>query len=464
MAKVDSLDSLQMVKGFKMVHLNVRSLPKKIDQIRLMMHDSNLDVLTFSETWLKSHLNTKIVELEGYKSFRPDRATGKHRTRSHTQKRGGGLLTYVHDKHAASSESLDMMNISNEHIEVQWIHIHRPECKDVVICNVYRPPTGELVKAINYLDDCLKLLIVVSQIFFIIGDMNVDYLNKKSPCFKKLDFFVRSNGLTHCISTTTRVTEKTKSLIDLVLTNSKFIKLTGTLEHHISDHQPIYIVHTKSRDKRQSAEFRGRSYRNFDKAVFQNRLTEIGWGDFYNLNDANESWEYLLTQINSILDKMCPIRTVHIKNYRPDWMTKDLIEQIKDRDYFYQKAKKTGDKDAWNIAKYFRNITNTNTRHAKREFILKELKHNENNPKKIWKTIKSVLPSDKEGQSDEIMLKNGDDKLERNAVAEYINDFFINVGKFDKSRATDNNAVCTDNALLEDLTLSLELRKGKYTK
>ena len=123
------------------------------------------------------------------------------------------LLTYVHDKHAASSESLDMMNISNEHIEAQWIHIHRPECKDVVICNVYRPPTGELVKAINYLDDCLKSVNCSKSDIFIMGDMNVDYLNKKSPCFKKLDFFVRSNGLTQCISTTTRVTEKQSPLL-----------------------------------------------------------------------------------------------------------------------------------------------------------------------------------------------------------------------------------------------------------
>ena len=51
-------------------------------------------------------------------------------------------------------------------------------------------------------------------------------------------------------------------------------------------------------------------------------------------------------------------------------MTGDLIEQIKDRDYLYKKAKKTGDADSWNIAKYLRNLTNSNIRLAKRDFVL----------------------------------------------------------------------------------------------
>ena len=50
-------------------------------------------------------------------------------------------------------------------------------------------------------------------------------------------------------------------------------------------------------------------------------------------------------------------------------MTSELIEQIKDRDYFYKKAKLSGNKDHWNIAKYLRNVTNSNIRKAKRDFV-----------------------------------------------------------------------------------------------
>ena len=320
----------------------------------------------------------------------------------------------------------------------------------MVICNLYRPPTGDFAKVIEHLNGCLATFNLGKLDIFILGDMNVNYLNKKSPNYKKLDFFVRSNGLTQCISTTTRITDKTKSLIDLVISNSKFIKAAGTLEHHISDHQPIYVIHKKSRDQRQSAEFRGRSYK-FDKTVFQNMLSKVDWDKFYDLKDPDIVWEFLLTQITSILDKICPIRTFHIKNYRPDWMTTDLIEQLKDRDYFYKKPKRTGDKDAWNIAKFLRNSTNGNIRQAKRDFILKELKHNENNAKKFWKTIKTVLPTGNDGLNNDIMLKLGDNKIDRNNVASFINSFFINVGKLDKSGVPSKRTLSDDINPHEDM-------------
>ena len=424
MDPIETLEALGSAKGFKFVHLNVRSLPKKIDQIRIMLSDVNIDVITFSETWLKSYISTATVELDGYKSFRQDRgAAGRRRV-----KRGGGLITYVLDKHAPNSESLDDMSVSNEHIEAQWICIHRPNCKNVFVCNTYRPPSGDLKKAISYLDECLKTINIRKSEVFILGDMNVNYKNKRSPIFKKLNFFAQSNSLTQYISTTTRNTDKTNSLIDIVLTNSKFVSSSGTLEHFVSDHQPTYIVHKKSRDMRPKVEFTGRSYRNFNAEVFRNRLAAADWTEFYKSENTEQAWSLPQEHIIGILDIMCPVRTFRIKNYRPDWMTRELIEQIKDRDYFYKLAKKTGDEDMWNIAKHLRNVTNSHIRHAKRDFILGELRKNEDNAKKFWKVIRTVIPSKKSESNKEILLKDRGTKIDRLGVASFINDYFINVG------------------------------------
>ena len=120
----------------------------------------------------------------------------------------------------------------------------------------------------------------------------------------------------------------------------------------------------------------------------------------------------------------------------PDWMSTELIDQIRDRDYFYKQAKKTGDEDLWNIAKHLRNLTNSNIRHAKRDFVLNELKQNENNPKKFWKVIRSVIPANKTNSKSEIMLKDGAQKLDRSEVAHFINDYFINVGNISSTLGT----------------------------
>ena len=131
-----------------------------------------------------------------------------------------------------------------------------------------------------------------------------------------------------------------------MLSNSRFISKSGTLEHFISDHQPIYVVHKKDRDKRESVQFTGRSYRNFDQEVFKDRLLQFDWNDLYYMTSPDEAWNRIASNITLVLDTMCPIRTFHIKNYRPDWMTKELIEQIKDSDYFYSRAKRLEDSES----------------------------------------------------------------------------------------------------------------------
>ena len=71
--QVSTFSELDKQKGFKLVHLNVRSLLKKIDQVRVMLADLKLDVVTISETWLNEAVNPISVELEGFVAYRQDR-------------------------------------------------------------------------------------------------------------------------------------------------------------------------------------------------------------------------------------------------------------------------------------------------------------------------------------------------------------------------------------------------------
>ena len=144
----DTLKALDSIKGLKLVHWNVRSLPKKIDQIRVMLAETSLDIVTLSETWLKPDLKANTTELAGSKAFRLHREVKNKRSK--TSKKGGGLITYIHYKHSSKVELLNDMNVSNKHIEALWIHM--PFCKNIYVCNMYRPPKGDLEKVISYLD------------------------------------------------------------------------------------------------------------------------------------------------------------------------------------------------------------------------------------------------------------------------------------------------------------------------
>ena len=58
--------SLPTIRGSKIFHLNVRSITHKMDSIRLLLKDNNLDVLTVSETWLSPKVTDPEMTFPGY--------------------------------------------------------------------------------------------------------------------------------------------------------------------------------------------------------------------------------------------------------------------------------------------------------------------------------------------------------------------------------------------------------------
>ena len=111
-------------------------------------------------------------------------------------------------------------------------------------------------------------------------------------------------------------------------------------------------------------------------------------------------------------------------------MTNEMLEQMKDRDYFYLKAKRTNSEDDWNIAKFHRNQTNFNVRRAKADYIKEQLRNNEGNSSKFWRTIKQIMPSKKGmSSSPKISISGDDDKIiEESMIADYMNDYFAKTG------------------------------------
>ena len=69
------LDELRGKPSFKIAHLNIRSLVHKINQLRIDLPCSQLDVLTISETWLNKDTEDRLASVSGYSLTRLDRKT-----------------------------------------------------------------------------------------------------------------------------------------------------------------------------------------------------------------------------------------------------------------------------------------------------------------------------------------------------------------------------------------------------
>ena len=187
--------------------------------------------------------------------------------------------------------------------------------------------------------------------------------------------------------------------------------------------------------------FEGRSYKHYDKQDFSKSISSKNWPPFYDAHTPSGAWKEMLNIITEEADRQCPIKHYKIRNSKPSWLTNELIEQMKDRDYFYQKAKKMNDEDDWNIAKFHRNQVNFNIRKAKADYIKDQLTNNEGNSARFWRSIKKIMPNKKGSRnySKISIYKNDDELAQETEVADIMNGFFANIGNKRPQASKDNN-------------------------
>ena len=263
-----------MPKGLKIVHLNIRSLLPKIDQIRLLLYNSKIDIITLSKTWLNPMLDSALIAIPGYKHFRLDRKT------DNPKKKGGGLITYIRNDLASGVQVLGNLETLNADLKAQWIEIERDRARNILICNIYRPPTGNVKAALTTLNNKLSQVRWSRKDLFILGDFNIDYKNKTAPAYKKLLFFEKVNNLTQHIENATRVTKHSSTLLYLILSNAQYITRSRTLDTYISDQSPIYIIKKKHKIPKVTETFRGRQYGKYNPNQLKDRLLGSDWTDF----------------------------------------------------------------------------------------------------------------------------------------------------------------------------------------
>ena len=134
-------------------------------------------------------------------------------------KDAGGLVTYVRDGFTASSE-LNAHNVSDPDLEVMWTVMSKANMRRIVIANVYRPPSGNIVNALDKLKKSFND--IDSDKYpeiFMMGDFNIDYLHA-NPNQDKLNNIMAGLGVKQLIKEITRYNpnrEGKDSILDLII-------------------------------------------------------------------------------------------------------------------------------------------------------------------------------------------------------------------------------------------------------
>ena len=220
-----TLKDLSGYRGLNFVHLNIRSLLNKIDLFRTTFHESNIQILGLSETWLSTSIPDPLVELPGYTLFRNDR--NFNNVAALKTKKGGGVCLYLQSNLNGNISELNDMNISCEDVESQWLKVKFSKQRKIIVGNLHRPPQGKVKYFLSYLEECLEKIDYIHNDIIIMGDINIDFKDRKFEGTKELKEFLSQTGLTNHISTCTRYSTSKNSCLDHVYTNSNIINDCG---------------------------------------------------------------------------------------------------------------------------------------------------------------------------------------------------------------------------------------------
>ncbi len=102
-------------KGLKIIHINIRSLLQKIDQLRIIASLGNVDIISVNETFLDSTITNDEVDIGGYELYRKDRGT----------RHGGGVALYIRSN--LPHEACEHLSTLTD-AEVCWVKV-KPKCQ-----------------------------------------------------------------------------------------------------------------------------------------------------------------------------------------------------------------------------------------------------------------------------------------------------------------------------------------------
>ena len=367
-------------RGFKFALLNARSIVNKIDEIRLLLRDKPFQVFAVSESWLDSSILDSEVSVPGYTLTRNDRKA----------RQGGGTAIYVKDGIPFKYR----VDLSSGNFETLWIEIARPMCKKQFVCCLYRAqdcPTDSLLEDLN---NSVERIPDEAELT-ILGDFNIDVAAKKgSSNFylkRKLFNFADLHSLEQLIKSPTRITESSETTIDLILVNNNHrIVDSGVVQCTISDHSLVYCTLKAGVSRAVPRIIEHRSHKNYDKDVFIHDLNEIHWdlvNEESNVETAIKIWNDLFT---SVANRHAPIKRTRVKGFQAPWITPDLKQAMRDRDFHHSKAIKTKSSHHWKMYKKLRLYVNKQVRKCKSDYYQDLILKNKGNPTKLWKTLNDV--------------------------------------------------------------------------
>ena len=217
-----------------------------------------------------------------------------------------------------------------EGVEDKWISVQLRKFPSIIIGCVYRHPKAP-VTSFSYILEIFKEVVLRNKPIFIYGDFNDDLLKKGNKMCK----LIRNLNFDQIISKPTRITYTSASLIDLLITNAKYmITNSEVLPSPLADHETILTSLNIRKPKRKPIFKTFRCLKNYSQDTLCNLLMNKvdALNEILNTDNVSDQVGILTNVFTSCLDTCAPVVRREITRPPAPWMTDNIKETMKVRD------------------------------------------------------------------------------------------------------------------------------------
>lgn len=394
-------DVKHFTDNFNIIYFNIQSIRNKLHDLESVVKSFNFRIhaIVLTEIWIMECEN-KFFNLPGYTAYFSNRKNGY-----------GGTALYIIDDISSSF-------VFEEEFENSSILCIKLLKQNFYIFSVYKAPDSNIDRFIDKLDN--NILTIKNSI--VVGDLNINLLQSRTSAVRNYIETITSNGFVllnkQTIEYATRIANSV-SVIDHIFTDLlKFKYKFLVLDTSLSDHQMLILsINIKPI----------LAYKNEFKEVlnYESVCNSSFWSSLANYQCFNNLQKDLSNLIKSNIQKI----PVH-KTYKKDWMTPEIVENIKLRESFFKFKKKYPDSiRIIEKYKFYKQKVNILKAAAKKRYYSSKLQIAPTNSHHVWNIYKQIMYNKDSNTSDQIkVIEHNGVKIENDfAMAEMFNDFFVNI-------------------------------------
>lgn len=298
------------------------------------MSESSFDILFFTETWL----NPSIADGElfdcRYQVFRSDRDITQASL-------GGGTLLAISKKFRAINMDTTILRDVSSFIQTSIAKCYLGDLC-LLVGVVYVPPAVSHDELDKYFD-ALATLINTHNIL-LMGDFNVFEFADSGNCPRALS--VRNFVDFLNLKQMNTIRNSNGRILDLIFTNlncqvvieRELCPFVPEDTHHPALSSDMPIIIKRSASVFPNADVPHFNFRRADFPTLYNDIALMDWSFLESLRDVNKMVDLFYSTLYDLIRKSVPC-TQQRRNDWPQWFSKEIIKNIKSKEYYRRKYK-----------------------------------------------------------------------------------------------------------------------------